>query len=48
MDRQEFEEKLGDAVSSVLEKGIYEEDLGPFTVTVDYREVSEEADGQHS
>lgn len=48
MDQEKFEERLGDAISSVLEKGFYEEDLGPFTVTADYREVSEEADGQRS
>lgn len=46
MDSQEFEEKLGDAINAVLTEGFYEEDLGPFTMKVDYRQ-DEENDGQH-
>jgi hypothetical protein len=48
MDRQEFEDKLGDAVASVLEKGFYEEDLGPFSVIIDYRQDNEENNEQRT
>ena len=48
MDRQEFEDKLDDAISSVLTDGFYEEDLGLLTVKIDYREDNEEDNGKHS
>ncbi len=47
MDSQEFEEKLGDAINAVLTEGFYEEDLGPFSVKIDYRQ-DEESNEQRS